>query len=103
MPKVIIPGRIVTADVTRKLDPEIETTSKEGRPLLARTMFLKLTHGRQWKVETVEVSAAKSAPRVGGYSELYRKTDDFVMNTELQKQVADILSKVEADAEKHNA
>lgn len=60
MPKIIVPGRRLTADVTHKIQPMITVQDTTGREWFARAMFLSLDRGTgdNWKVEDFSLSIA---------------------------------------------
>lgn len=100
MPKTITAGRINRADVTSTLDPEVDITSSDGLPLRARRLFMTLERrDGPWRITKLEVSAAKPAPRVGGYSTLYLKTSDFRLEGRIKEVVDGIVEAVKTDAE----
>ena len=60
MPKIIVPGKRLTADVTHKIQPMITVKDTTGREWFARAMFLGLNRetGDNWKVEDFSLSIA---------------------------------------------
>lgn len=60
MPKIIVPGKRLTADVTHKIQPMITVKDTTGREWFARAMFLNLNRGTgdNWKVEDFSLSIA---------------------------------------------
>ena len=60
MPKIIVPGKRLTADVTHKIQPMITVKDTTGREWFARAMFLSLDRGTgdNWKVENFSLSIA---------------------------------------------
>jgi len=95
-----LPGPIRTADITHQLEHPIETRAEDGTPLLVRTLFISYRRtddrANPWAITSLQASAARPAPKVGGYSSLFRKTADFVLTDELQ-QLVDRLTKLMRD------
>ena len=61
MPKIIAPGKRLTADVTHRIEPPIKVKDTEGETWYARTLFLDLDRGKgnEWQVKDFRLSIAK--------------------------------------------
>lgn len=61
MPKITVPGKRLTADVTHKIEPMIEVTDINGQTWHARTLFLNLDRAKngKWEVVGIDLSIAK--------------------------------------------
>lgn len=78
MPKITVPGRRLTADVTHRIQPMITVKDTNGKEWLARAMFLDLNRGvgDEWNIESLSLSIAA------------KPTHAFYKNTKLGVDIA---------------
>lgn len=99
MPKITIPGKRLTADVTHKIQPMIEVTDTEGKIWYARAMFLNLNRdkGNKWKVDDLSLSIA-AKPTYAFYKNTKLGVEvGLGQNPELKELVNKYMSIVEKD------
>lgn len=95
MPKIIVPGKRLTADVTHKIQPMIKVTDSEGKEWFARAMLLNLNRGTgaRWEVEDLSLSIA-AKPNYAFYRNTKLGVDiSLEQNPEL-KELVDLYMKV---------
>lgn len=99
MPKITVPGKRLTADVTHKIQPMIEVTDTEGKIWYARAMFLNLNRGTgdKWKVDELSLSIA-AKPTYAFYKNTKLGVDiSLKQNPELKKLVDQYVNVVKKD------
>lgn len=105
MPKIIIPGKRLTADVTHKIQPMIKVTDTEGKEWFARAMFLNLNRGTgdKWEVEDLSLSIA-AKPNYAFYKNPKLGVDiSLEQNPELKELVDEYMLVVKRDTARAGA
>jgi len=99
MPKITVPGKRLTADVTHKIQPMIKVADKDGKEWFARAMFLNLNRGtgNEWKVDEFSLSIA-AKPTYAFYKNTKLGVDiSLKQNPELGKLVDRYVNVVKKD------
>lgn len=93
------PGRLITADITVKLTPELEVEHVNGGTFVARNLYIHMRNDTRWEVEGFELSAARK-PRTPGARSPYGRYqgDEFTMTGELNARIEKAAEMVRRDA-----
>lgn len=105
MPKVIVPGRRLTADVTHKIQPMIKVKDVNGVEWYARSLFLNLNRGvgNSWAINEISVSIARQ-PNHAFYKNTKTGVDiSLEQNPELKELVDKYVRWVEQDTKRTSA
>lgn len=104
MPASQILGIRNTAEVTRKFPEEIETTTVDNVPLLARSMWIRFERhiNKGWSVSELKISAAlrKSYSAEWRNDFYYYPQGEFVVNDELQRQIDELKDIITEDSKR---
>lgn len=86
-----------TAEVTRKLNPQLILEKTDGTQVLARAIIVGFTrdeHG-EWIQGSVKVSAALRKTTANQWRSAYYYTDGIIVSDELQAVIDDVKSQLD--------
>lgn len=94
MGRPMIRGIRNTAEVTRKLNPQIESRTVDGTPILIRTLVVRFERhkGKGWSWTELKASAALPKTRSDEWREdyYYYEANQIVLNDQIQQQIQDM-------------